>query len=64
MGPEIIFVIPFVVLIAYVIYQFVMHNREMEAWIDHLHKTRKFKVVEKDNLEYVVPNPQQVTSQD
>jgi hypothetical protein len=59
---EIIFVIPFVVGVAWTIYQFVLYNREMRAWINH--RGHEFTVVEKDDLPYVVPMSQQVEHRD
>jgi len=32
---EIIFAIPFIVGIAYVVYQSILYKREMEEWINH-----------------------------
>lgn len=57
---EIIFIVPFVGLIIFVIRQFVLYEKEMKAWIDHC----PFKIIEKEGLQYVVPNVPQEVRQD
>ena len=54
MSYEVIFLIPFIVGIAWVIYHAFLYNREMKQWINH--PDWQFTLTEKDGLPYVVPN--------
>lgn len=53
MSYEIIFAIPFLVGIIYVIREAFLYNREMKQWINH--PDWQFTLTEKDGLPYVVP---------
>ena len=62
---EIIFAIPFIAGIGYVIREAILYNKEMKQWINH--PNWEFTVIEKDGLPYVVPrstNLQQVEHRD
>ena len=51
---EIIFAIPFIVGIVWVIREATSYDKEMKQRINH--PNWKFTVIEKDDLPYVVPN--------
>jgi hypothetical protein len=63
MKPEIIFVIPWVVGIVWVIRECILYNIAMKRWLRVNHKFA-FTVIEKDNLPYVVPNVPPLASED
>ncbi len=50
---ESIFLIPFIVGVAYVIREAILYNKEMKYWINH--PDWQFTLTEKDGLPYVVP---------
>ena len=50
---ELIFLIPFLVGVVYVIREFFLYNKEMKQWINH--PNHKFDLMYKDDLPYVVP---------
>lgn len=50
---ESIFLIPFIVGVAYVIREAILYNQEMKQWINH--PNWQFTLTEKDGLPYVVP---------
>jgi len=60
MNPEIIFAIPFIALVAFVIHKFILYEKEMKRWI----KDSIFTIKIVDDLPYVVPNPQRGEPQD
>ena len=53
MNPEIIFAIPFIVGVVYVIREAILYNKKMNDWIND--PNWKFTLTEKDGLPYVVP---------
>jgi hypothetical protein len=62
MKPEIIFSIPFVVGIVWVIRECILYNIEMKRWLRHV--DHKYTIIEKDGLQYIVPNVPPLTSED
>ena len=59
---ELIFVIPFIVGVAWVIHRAIKYEEEMSGIIDQTR--REFDVIEKDGFPYVVPNVDKQLHQD
>lgn len=49
---EVIFLIPIIVGLVWVVYQFVQHRKEWAEWRAHC----PFRLVKRDTLTYVVPS--------
>ena len=59
---ELIFIIPFVVGVVWIMYRAIKYEEEMSGIIDQTR--REFDVVEKDGFPYVVPNVDKQLHQD
>ena len=53
--PTFMFMIPFIVVIAFVVWNGIEYSRQMDSFIEETNDEQEFDVVVKDGLTYVTP---------
>jgi len=53
--PTFMFLIPFFVIVTFIVWNGLNYSREMEEFTDQFNNEQEFDIVEKDGLTYVTP---------